>query len=155
MYHSIKHLTKQKQPSGIKFIEIPLDASIPWNSISSYLPSDQWRKVENPEEIDKMLTSRNKAHLSQSEGTPFTMALLKDMLGLDSFAPFGKQPPLIKTPKTLLYKLVKGIRFTWVPHFPSHFSCRHDYRYPQVERKYQYIPIAKTPRSLQILFGLR
>ena len=88
MHRSIKHHTKKKQSSGIKFIEIPLDATIPWNSILSYLPSDQWRKVENPEEIDKMLTSRNKAHLSQSEGTPFTMALLKDMLGLDSFAPF-------------------------------------------------------------------
>ena len=29
IHHSIKHHTKQKQSSGIKFIEIPLDTSIP------------------------------------------------------------------------------------------------------------------------------
>ena len=89
MHRSIKHHTKKKQSSGIKFIEIPLDASIPWNSIPSFLPSDQWRKIDNPEEIEKVLTSRNKAHLSQLEGTLFTIASLKDMLGPDSFTPFG------------------------------------------------------------------
>ena len=70
MHRSIKHHTKQKQSSGIKFIEIPLDTSIPWNSIPSFLLSDQWQTIHNPEEIEKVLTLRNKAYLSQSEGTP-------------------------------------------------------------------------------------
>ena len=34
-------------------------------------------------------TSWNKAHLSQPEGTPFTISPLKDILGLDSFTFFG------------------------------------------------------------------
>ena len=46
--------------------------------------------IYNPEEIDKVLTLRNKEHLSQSKGTPFTTAPLKDLLGPDSFTPFGK-----------------------------------------------------------------
>ena len=89
MHRSIKHHTKQKESSGIKFIEISLDDFIPWNSIPSSLPSDQWRKIDNLEEIEKLLASRNKAHLSRSEGTPFTMVPLKDMLGPDSFTLFG------------------------------------------------------------------
>ena len=89
MHRSIKHYTKQKQSSGIKFNEILLDDSIPWNSIPPSLPSDQWQKVDNPEEIEKVLTSRNKSNLSQSEGIPFIVAPLKDILGPDSFIPFG------------------------------------------------------------------
>jgi len=37
-----------------------------------------------------VLNFRNKAHLSQSEGTPFTTAPLKDLLEPDSFTPFEK-----------------------------------------------------------------
>ena len=90
MHRSLKHHTKQKQYSGIKFIEIPLDTSIPWNSIPPSLPSEQWQTTHNPEEIEKALTLRNNTHLSQSEGTPFTTAPLKILLGPDSFTPFGK-----------------------------------------------------------------
>ena len=90
MHRSIKHHTKQKQSSGLKSIEIPLDTSILWNNISPSLPSEQWKTIYNPEDIKKVLTSRNKEHMSQSEGTPFTIAPLKDLLGPNSFAPFGK-----------------------------------------------------------------
>ena len=90
MHPSIKHHTRQKQSSGIKFIEIPLDTSIPLNIIHPSLPSEQWQTIHNPEEIEKVLTLRNKAHLSQSEGTPFTTAPLNDLHGIDSFTPFGK-----------------------------------------------------------------
>ena len=89
MYRSIKNYTKQQQSSGIKFIEIPIDDSIPWNSIPSTLPSDQWQQIDNQEEIEKVLTSRDKAYLSQPEGTPFIIAPFKEMLRLDSFIPFG------------------------------------------------------------------
>ena len=86
---SIKHHTKQTTFSGIKFIEIPIDATILWNSIPSILPSDQWCQIDDPEEREKVLTSRNKAFLSQLEGIPFTIPLLKDMLETDSFTTFG------------------------------------------------------------------
>ena len=90
MHRSIKHHTKQKQSSGLKSIDIPLDSSIPWNSIPPSLSPEQWTTITNPEEIEQVLTSRNKEHLSQPEGTPFTIAPLKDLLGPDSFTPFGK-----------------------------------------------------------------
>ena len=110
MHLSIKHHTKQKQSSGLKSIEIPLDSSIPWNSIPPALPSEQWKTINDPEEIEKVLTSRNKEHLSQPEGTPFTIAPLKDLFGLDSFTPFGKalltgKADLSKLPLSKLQKL--------------------------------------------------
>ena len=110
IHRSIKHHTKQKQSSDIKFIEIQLDASIPWNRTPSSLPSDQCRKIDNAEEIEKVLTSRNKAHLSQSEDTPFTMAPLKDIIGLDIFTPFGNSlltgtADMTNTPLSKLQKL--------------------------------------------------
>ena len=46
-------------------------------------------KLDNPQEIEKVFTSRNNAHLSQSEGTPFTIFPLKYILRPDSFTPFG------------------------------------------------------------------
>ena len=57
-----------------------------------------------------MLTSHNKEHLSQSEGTPFTIASLKDHLGPDRFTPFGKAlltgtADLSKLPLSKLQKL--------------------------------------------------
>ena len=65
-----------------------------------------------------MLTFRNKAHLSQSEGTPFTTAPLKDLLEPDSFTPFGKtiltgtadmsKLPLSKLQKLYLTNLKKA-----------------------------------------------
>ena len=86
---SIKHHTYNHNSSGINFIEIPIDRTIPWNSIPPSLPKDQWKKIDNPEVIEKVLTSYNTAHLSQSEGKPFTIVPLKDLLGTGYFALFG------------------------------------------------------------------
>ena len=87
-----------------------MDSSIPWDSTPLELPSEQWKTINNPEEIEKVLTSRNKEHLSQPEGTPFTIAPLKDLFGLDSFTPFGKalltgKADLSKLPLSKLQKL--------------------------------------------------
>ena len=41
MYRRIKHHTHQRKSSGIKYLEIPIDNSIPWNNISSTLTADQ------------------------------------------------------------------------------------------------------------------
>ena len=112
MHPSIKHHTRQKQSSGIKFIDIPLDTSIPWNIIHPSLPSEQWQTIHYPEDIEKVLTLRNKVYLSQLEGITFTTAPIKDLLGSDRFTPFGKallagsryiQASSIQTSKTLPY----------------------------------------------------
>ena len=129
MHRSIKHHTNQKESNGIKFIEIPLNTSIPRNSIPPSLPSDQWQTIHNPEEIEKVLTLRNKAHLSQSEGTSFTISLLKDLLGLASFTPFGKvlltctedmsKLPISKLQKLYLTDLEKASGIIESPIFPN------------------------------------
>ena len=62
----IKHHTRQRKTTGIKFIEIPIDNSIPWNSLLFSLNEDKWQTVDNPEDIERCLISRNRAHLSQA-----------------------------------------------------------------------------------------
>ena len=66
--------------------------------------------MDNPEEIEKVLTTSNKDHFSQSEGTSFTMEPLKDMLGPDSCTPFGNAlltgtVNMTNLPKSKLQKL--------------------------------------------------
>ena len=78
MHRRIKFCTHQRKSSGIKYLEIPIDTSIPWNSIPSSLTEDQWKKVDNPEDIERFLISRNRVHLSQAQGTPFTISPLKN-----------------------------------------------------------------------------
>ena len=90
MHRSVKHNPKQQQSSGLKSIEILLDSSISWNNIPPSHLSEQWKTINNPEETEKVLTSRNKEHLSQPKDAPFTIAPLKDLLGPDSFTLFGK-----------------------------------------------------------------
>ena len=66
MHRRIKHHTHQRKSSGIKYLDIPTDTSIPWNNIPSNFPDDKWKKVENPEDIERCLISRNHAHLFQA-----------------------------------------------------------------------------------------
>ena len=40
MHSRIQHHTHIKQSSGIKYIEMPTNNTIPWNSVSSSLPED-------------------------------------------------------------------------------------------------------------------
>ena len=109
MHRSVKHHTKQTKSSGISFIKIPIDTTIPWNSIPSTLSSDQWNQIDIPEEIEKVLTSRNKTHLSQVEGVPLTIAPLKYILGSNSLIPLVTLSSLVqKTPRLFLYPSYKN-----------------------------------------------
>ena len=111
MHRRIKHHTHQLKSSGIKYLDIPTETSIPWNNIPSNLPDDKWKKVENPEDIERCLISRNRAHLSQAQGTPFTIHPLKELLGQDSLTPFGNslllgKADLTHLPLTSLQKII-------------------------------------------------
>ena len=66
MHRRIKHHTHQRKSSGIKYLEIPIDTSIPWNNIPLTLTEDQWKTIDNPEDIERCLISRNRAHLSRA-----------------------------------------------------------------------------------------
>ena len=41
MYILIKHHTQTKKANGIKYIEIPLDFTTPWNNTPSFLPENK------------------------------------------------------------------------------------------------------------------
>ena len=58
--------------------------------------------VENPEDIERCIISCNRAHLSQAQGTHFTIYPLKELLGQDSLTPFGNSLLLGKTNLTHL-----------------------------------------------------
>ena len=88
MHRRIKHHTHQSKSSGIKYLKIPIDTSILWNNILLFLTEEQCQKVDNPEDIERCLISRNRAHFSQAQGTPFTTNPLKYLLGKDSFTSF-------------------------------------------------------------------
>lgn len=45
MYRHIKHQTHPRKTSGIKYIDMPINNSIPCNSITSFLNEDQWKKL--------------------------------------------------------------------------------------------------------------
>ena len=66
MHRHIKYHTRQRKSSGIKYLEILIDTTIPWNNIPSTLTEDQWKKIGNPEDIERCLISRNRAHLSRA-----------------------------------------------------------------------------------------
>ena len=55
MHRVIKHSTHRKQSNGIKYIEIPINNTIPWNSIPSSLPEDKWKRVTNLEDTEILL----------------------------------------------------------------------------------------------------
>ena len=66
--------------------------------------------VDDPEDIERCLISRNRAYLSQAQGTPFTITPLKNLLGKDSFTPFENSlllgtADLNKLPLSSLQKL--------------------------------------------------
>ena len=42
IYCRIKYHINQSKSSGIKYLEVPIDTYIHWNSIPSSLPEDQW-----------------------------------------------------------------------------------------------------------------
>ena len=69
MHHLIKHHTHTKQSSGIKYIEIPIDTIIPWNSIPSSPPEYKWKRITNPKTLKdfvslkiKITSLRHKEH---------------------------------------------------------------------------------------------
>ena len=89
MHCRIRHHTHQSKSSGINYLEIPIYTSIPWTSIPLSRTEDQWKKVDNPEDIERCPIFRNRAHLSQAQATPFTISPLKNLSGNDSCTPFG------------------------------------------------------------------
>ena len=73
---------KPKAQNDISYIEIPSDTYLDWNTLPKY-NLIRWRKIEDPEEIERNLIARNKTDFDQA------IEFLKYFLSIDSHIFFG------------------------------------------------------------------
>ena len=88
VHQHIGRLTKKKKSSNIKYIDIPLDATMPFDKIPKHLPDKEWRRLDQPEDIERCLSKRNLVHLHHAPETTCTIEPLKSLLGVDSLTKF-------------------------------------------------------------------
>ena len=70
--------------NGLKFIDVLLNKPQDWNTIPIRILKAQLRRVNNIDEIEIIILERNKQHLNQVEGTPFTKEPLRSIIGKDA-----------------------------------------------------------------------
>ena len=91
VHQHISKFTKKKKSSNIKYIDIPIDNNIPFDKIPKDLPETEWRRLDQPEDIERCINKRNSVHLHQAHGTTCTIEPLKSLLGVDSITKFGNE----------------------------------------------------------------
>ena len=89
MWKKINHLTKPKHNNATHTIDIPVDSSVGWNDIKK--KNLQFKTIDDPQLIDKLINERNAHHLNQAQGTPFTIEPLLSLIGQDSFTSFSQE----------------------------------------------------------------
>ncbi|KAI2509161.1 hypothetical protein MHU86_5280 [Fragilaria crotonensis] len=75
LFRKISGVRKNKLRQGVTRIEIPLHPD------DNPKMCTEWRQIDVPTEIVRLLQERNRAHFGQAKGTPFTVAPLLDDLG--------------------------------------------------------------------------
>jgi len=63
MWKKINHLTKPKHNNAIHTIDILVDSSVGWNDIKKD-KNLQFKTIDNPQLIDKLINERNAQHLN-------------------------------------------------------------------------------------------
>ena len=89
MHSTIRKFKTRHGQSNKTYIDIPKDTSMDWNEMPKKLPQEEWKRIEDPELVEKYIIERNKRRLNQAEGTPCTIEPLKSLIGLDSRTLFG------------------------------------------------------------------
>ena len=110
MNSTIRKFKTRHGQSNITYIDIPKYTSMDWNEIPKKLPTEEWKRIEDPILVEEYIIERNKRHLNRAQGTPCTIKPLQSLLGLDSRTPFGNSVlegtvDLSKLPLTKLQKL--------------------------------------------------
>ena len=75
LFEKLRHVRTKNKRRGVTRIEIPLHPDVDPKSCS------EWRQVEVPTEVLRLLQERNRSHYGQAHGTPFTIAPLNEDLG--------------------------------------------------------------------------
>ena len=84
LHSIIRSHSKLTKNSGLKYIDVTRNTPKDWNTIPKRIPKDQLKRVNNIEEIEKIIIERNRQHLNQAEGTPFTQEPLLSIMGNDA-----------------------------------------------------------------------
>ena len=87
MWKKINNLTKPKHNNAIHTIDIPVDSSVGWNDIKKN-KNLQFKTIDDPQLIDKLINERNAHHLNEEQEAPFTIEPLLSSIGQDSFTSF-------------------------------------------------------------------
>ncbi|KAI2514379.1 hypothetical protein MHU86_272 [Fragilaria crotonensis] len=75
LFGKLRRLQEKSERSGISRIEIPVHPDQDPKTCT------EWRQVDVPTEVIEQLRQRNRRHFGQADGTPFTVAPLRDQLG--------------------------------------------------------------------------
>ena len=62
---------------------------MPFDKIPKNLPDKEWRRLDQPEDIERCLSKRNLVHLHHAPETTCTIKPLKSLLGVNSLTKFG------------------------------------------------------------------
>ena len=79
MHATIRKFKTRHGQSNITYVDIPKDTSMDWNEIPKKLPTEEWKRIEDPILVEKYIIKRNKRHLNQVQGTPCTIEPLKNL----------------------------------------------------------------------------
>ena len=75
LFDKLRHVRTNTKRQGVTRIEIPLHPEDDPKQCS------EWRQVEVPTEVLRLLQERNRMHFGQAHGTPFTVSPLQEDLG--------------------------------------------------------------------------
>ena len=73
MHSTIRKSKTRNGQSNITYIDISKDTSMDWNEIPITLPQEEWKVIEDPLKVEIYIIERNRRHLNQAQGTPFTI----------------------------------------------------------------------------------
>ena len=100
VHQHIGRFTNKKKASNIKYIDIPIDTTISFDKILKTLSDKDWRRLDQPEDIELCLNIRNSVHLHQVHDTTCTIDPLNTLLGTDSLqnsvTNYYKEPQILK-----------------------------------------------------------
>ena len=72
MWRTIKYVMVNKQNTSLKTINIPVDGTVKWSNIKKD-KSLQLKKIDDEDQIEKMVADGISNHPIQAEGTPLTI----------------------------------------------------------------------------------
>ena len=122
MFQRFNRYINPPSDSNMNYLEIPTDGGDPKD------PHTSWSRIDDIDTMNAHLTTYNKRHFAQAQGTPFTVAPLSDALQHHGITDAGQailddkyQPPLLSTQLLVTSSaiLLVAVRTTITPRYPT------------------------------------